>query len=86
MARQRPTRLRFKGPAIRNIAMLRCSSLKMGHASYDQAHRVAENMMTLDKVMPGCHLMPYLCTECGEWHVANKRIVFRESPAPEVDA
>ena len=35
----------------------------------------AERMMERGHVRPGCHITPYLCQECREWHVANRVIV-----------
>lgn len=27
------------------------------------------------RVNPGCHITPYQCDECREWHLANRVIV-----------
>jgi hypothetical protein len=35
----------------------------------------AEAMMLAGKVKRGCHITPYTCDACGEWHVGNKVIV-----------
>lgn len=47
----------------------------MGYATYDRALDVAELMMEKGEVNPGCHITPYACDDCGEWHVANRVIV-----------
>lgn len=36
---------------------------------------VAEAMMERGDVKPGCHITPYPCEVCGEWHVCNRVIV-----------
>ncbi len=40
-------------------------------------------MMEQGKVDPGCHQTPFLCADCGRWHVANRVIVRvdRNNPA-----
>lgn len=53
----------------------RCESRKVGYATYDRALDVAELMMEKGEVNPGCHITPYACDDCGEWHVANRVIV-----------
>lgn len=54
----------------------RCDSQKVGYPSYDLALSAAELMMLAGKVSQGCHITPYQCDRCGEWHVANRVIVF----------
>lgn len=53
-----------------------CSTRKIGWETKDAAHDVAERMMLVGDVEPGCHITPYHCAECGRWHVGNRRIVF----------
>ena len=53
----------------------RCVSRKIGYRSYDEALTAAEEMMAVGKVHPGCHITPYVCDECAEWHVRNRTIV-----------
>jgi hypothetical protein len=53
----------------------RCDSQKVGWCTRAEALDAAEIMMVNGHVNPGCHITPYLCQRCGEWHVANKRIV-----------
>lgn len=67
-----PTRQRIK---VAGSGFRRCESQKVGYATRDEALTVAERMMDMGKVNPGCHITPYLCGECGEWHVANRVIV-----------
>jgi len=72
-----PTRQR-----VRLIAggFRKCESEKIGYATKEEALRAAERMMDAGKVKPGCHITPYPCDRCSEWHVSNRRIVFpRES-------
>ena len=67
-----PTRQRVR---LDRQGFRRCSSEKVGYPSYDAAYNVAEPMMLQGKVHPGCHLTPYECDECEEWHVGNRVIV-----------
>ena len=53
-----------------------CSSLKQAWRREADAFDAAEHFMTDGLVMPGCHITPYRCRECGDWHVYNRRIVF----------
>lgn len=53
----------------------RCPSMKTGWATYEQALATADLMMLEGKVNPGCHITPYRCDECGEFHVYNRVIV-----------
>ena len=54
----------------------RCETQKVGYPTYEAALDIAERMMDVGKVRPGCHITPYLCDACGEYHVANRVIVF----------
>lgn len=60
---------------LKLVETIRCPSQKTGYPSKAVAHTVAEMMMDEGRVNPGCHITPYLCTECREWHVANRVIV-----------
>lgn len=64
---------RFSANARANLP--RCRSLKVSYTSKDEALTIAERMMLQDLVNPGCHITPYLCDWCGQWHVKNKMIV-----------
>ena len=68
-----PTRQR-----VRLIAggFRRCESEKIGYATKEEALKAAELMMLAGKVQRGCHVTPYHCDRCPDWHVANRRIVF----------
>jgi hypothetical protein len=59
---------------------VKCVTFKVGYATEHEAFEGAERTMLAGKVAPGCHIMPYLCADCGEWHVRNQRIV---AAAPE---
>ena len=52
-----------------------CVSYKISYESKSEALNAAERAMDLGMVMPGCHIVPYECLECGRWHLANKVIV-----------
>lgn len=67
-----PTRqhIRAQDPGFR-----KCTSMKVGYPSRAVAFDAAELMMLRGLVNPGCHITPYECAECGEWHVANRVIV-----------
>lgn len=69
-----PTRQR-----VRMIAggFRRCDSQKVGYPTKDEALTVAERMMDAGKVTAGCHITPYLCNRCAEWHVFNRCVVFQ---------
>lgn len=67
-----PTRLHV---STRGSGFRKCISQKVGYLDYAGALDAAELMMELGKVNPGCHITPYPCEDCGEWHVANKVIV-----------
>ena len=53
----------------------RCPTHKRGYPSHAVALDIAEQMMDAGDVKPGCHITPYQCPSCGEWHVANRVIV-----------
>lgn len=61
--------------SLRAVGFRKCLSQKAGFSTYDEALTAAERMMALGKVKPGCHITPYDCPDCGEWHVANRVIV-----------
>jgi hypothetical protein len=67
-----PTRLRVDPHTMPWVR--RCESQKWGFASYDEALTGAERLMEAGKVKPGCHMTPYECDRCGEWHVYNRPI------------
>lgn len=54
----------------------RCSTRKRGFPTKAAALDVAEQMMEDGQVNPGCHITPYECPVCHEWHVTNRIIVF----------
>jgi len=54
----------------------RCPTTKIGYATRNEAFDTAETMMQQGNVMRGCHITPYQCDECGQWHVYNRQIVF----------
>ncbi len=70
----RPTRLNV--PIINGI--VKCETQKSTFASYDDALTHADNLMAMDRAMPGCHIGPYKCERCGWWHVGNRRITFTD--------
>lgn len=55
----------------------RCVTNKRGFPTKAIALDVAEQMMSDDQVQPGCHITPYPCKVCGEWHVTNRVIVVK---------
>lgn len=69
----RATRLHIN---LRQQLPIKCDSRKVGLPTKDAALNLAERLMDQGKVDPGCHITPYLCDRCGEWHVTNRRIVF----------
>jgi hypothetical protein len=71
-----PTRGRFD---VIKRHFSRCSSQKVGYSSKVEALDVAEIMMERGSVRQGCHITPYHCRECHEWHLYNRRIVFTAS-------
>lgn len=54
----------------------RCTTQKRGMPTKAAALDVAEQMMADGMVNPGCHITPYRCDVCHEWHVWNRQIVF----------
>ena len=66
----RHTRMRLNPARI-----VKCTTFKRGYATHEEAHAAAELTMQNEQVSPGCHIMPYLCDRCGEYHNANRRIV-----------
>lgn len=65
-----PTRQR-----VRPDDAVRCTTQKRGYRTKADALDAAERMMQAGRVKPGCHITPYACVACGEWHVANRVIV-----------
>jgi hypothetical protein len=70
----KPTRLHVN---VAKHDQLRCVSLKIGYTTKAAALDVAEAMMREGAVNTGCHITPYLCGDCHEWHVWNRPITFR---------
>jgi hypothetical protein len=68
----RPTRKRRLGGRDH---YRKCETFKVGYANKSEALDAAERQMERGYVRPGCHITPYECPLCGEWHVANKQIV-----------
>ena len=68
----RPTRLHIN---VKAGEFRRCETQKVAFETKADALTAAERLMDLGKVAPGCHIVPYECRECGQWHVANKIIV-----------
>lgn len=69
-------------PSRRHVnprAIVKCLSQKVGFSAYSTALDAAERMMSLGHVKRGCHIVPYLCEDCGEWHVGNHRLVWTSS-------
>lgn len=66
---------RHKRVNLRSKHLRRCVSFKIGYATKDDALTAAERMMDEGKVRPGCHITPYFCPLCHEWHVANRQII-----------
>jgi len=65
-----PTRLHL------DVDHLRCESHKVTYRTKADALDAAEALMLADRVSPGCHITPYLCQDCGHWHVWNRVIVY----------
>jgi len=61
----------------RAIGFRRCTTQKVGYRTHDEALDAAELMMQKGLVRPGCHITPYQCDKCSEWHVANRVIVWK---------
>lgn len=55
--------------------MRKCESFKVGYATRALALDACEAGMLAGRVSPGCHLMPYACDLCGEWHMRNVQVV-----------
>lgn len=53
----------------------KCASRKICYRNKAVALDAAELLMEAGRVDPGCHITPYLCADCGDWHVYNRRIV-----------
>lgn len=53
----------------------KCESRKMGFDTAEAAHSIVEKMMEQGHVERGCHLTPYECRDCGEWHIYNRVVV-----------
>ena len=53
----------------------RCESRKFGYRDKADSLDGAVRLMELGRVDPGCHITPYLCSLCGDWHVYNRRII-----------
>jgi len=68
----RPTRRRMR---VTDVDFRKCASQKIGYATKDAALDAAEATMRRGNVQPGCHLTPYLCDACGEWHIYNRQVV-----------
>ena len=66
----RPTRA-----SIDILRARRCESQKVGWLSRSAALDAADLMMAHGHVEPGCHITPYRCELCDQWHVFNRRIV-----------
>lgn len=68
----RPTRRRVYP---REVGFRKCTSQKVGYSTKVEALDAAELQMLEGKVQPGCHIVPYLCRVCHEWHTANRVLV-----------
>ena len=68
----RPTRGRVK---LTTGYFRKCESQKVGYVTYTEAWDAAERSMEKGLVKAGCHLTPYECDQCDEWHIANRVIV-----------
>lgn len=60
---------------LRDVGVKTCVSQKVSYADYDEALQAAEVMMLEGRVDPGCHITPYRCRDCSDWHVWNRPIV-----------
>lgn len=56
-------------------AARRCTTFKAGYPTYAAALDGAERLMEMGHVKPGCHITPYRCDRCPEWHLYNRVIV-----------
>lgn len=68
----RPTRQHFTAAARDKW---RCASQKVCYPDKVTALDAAEAMMEDGRVKPGCHITPYECPDCGQWHVTNRVII-----------
>jgi hypothetical protein len=53
----------------------RCESQKYSFDTREAALDGAERQMDRGAVRPGCHITPYLCGDCGKFHLTNRIIV-----------
>jgi hypothetical protein len=53
----------------------RCVSQKVSFRTRQDALDRAERQMEAGQVNPGCHIVPYECPDCGQWHLTNRIIV-----------
>ncbi len=68
----KPTRQKVRVDRL----MRKCATFKVGYRTRNDGLDAAERGMEAGRVEAGCHLMPYECERCGEWHIRNQRIVF----------
>jgi hypothetical protein len=66
-----PSRMRVRVDRL----MRRCSTFKVGYATRAEALDACEAGMLAGRVSPGCHLMPYACDLCSQWHMRNVQVV-----------
>ncbi len=71
------TRARFRkgSDGFRRLTTRRCESQKVGYLTRSDALEGAETAMLKGYVSPGCHLTPYACGQCQQWHLYNRVIV-----------
>lgn len=74
----RPTRFRVP---IAKARFSQCSSRKINYQTKREALDAAEVVMEAGRVSPGCHIMPYICDECGDWHL-TQRVIVRHPHGP----
>jgi hypothetical protein len=70
--RRGQTRLKIN---VARVEYIKCDTRKKGYATKGEALDAAELMMELGQVNAGCHMTPYLCPFCQEFHVSNRVIV-----------
>jgi hypothetical protein len=58
----------------------KCDSKKIGYRTFCEALDQAEAFMRLGRVHVGCHLTPYRCAACGDYHLFNRKIEFPSEP------
>lgn len=75
MGHRRPTRLKITSRMLGTTAYPRCTSGKAGYRDRAAALDQAEALMAQGTVQPRCHLTPYRCDRCGEWHLYNRRVI-----------